>query len=58
MFFSSSLVALNTAWSGYQGLDFDVLAGAVAGLAVEPVVVVFDIGFAPPAFEALVDGTG
>src|ERR1700759_681099 len=35
MAFSSSLVALNTAWSGYQGFDL-VAAG---GLAAEPVVV-------------------
>ena len=38
--FSSSLVALNTAWSGHQGFGFEA-AGAVA----VPVVVVF---FMPP----------
>ena len=38
--FSSSLVVLNTAWSGYQVFDFDELDDVVAGgLAVDPVVV-------------------
>jgi hypothetical protein len=36
--FSSSLVALYTAWSGYHGFGFAV--AAAGGLAVEPVVVV------------------
>src|ERR1700757_3974311 len=47
--FSSSLVALNTAWSGYHGLDFDAEAGAVL-VPVEPVVV-DDAGRLPVAFE-------
>ena len=39
--FSSSLVALNTAWSGYHGLDFDELVGLVDA---DPVVVGGDDG--------------
>ena len=42
MFFSSSLVALNTAWSGYQGFGFDG-RWSCRLVAVEPVVVV-DVG--------------
>ena len=46
--FSSSLVALNTAWSGYHGLDFEAEAGAVL-VPAEPVVV-DDAGRLPVAF--------
>ena len=48
--FNSSLVALNTAWSGYQGFGFDAVAvdGAVlvegAVLVFEAPVVVDDAG--------------
>ena len=48
--FSSSLVALNTAWSGYHTLYFDDEAVAVLELA-EPVVV-DDAGRLPVAFDA------
>ena len=47
--FSSSLVALYTAWSGYQGLGFDVVAVAGAGLVVAEPVVVDDAGRLPGA---------
>jgi hypothetical protein len=50
--FSSSLVALNTAWSGYQGLDFAVVAAAGGGLAVAAPVVVAGAGRLPGAFGA------
>jgi hypothetical protein len=55
--FSWSLVALNTAWSGYHGFDFE--AGAVLVLAA-PVVVV-GAGRVPEAgavLDVVVDGTG
>src|SRR5258706_11620431 len=45
--FNSSLVALKTAWSGYHGLGFDVVAGAVLVFAAP--VVVDDAGRLPPA---------
>ena len=50
--FSSSLVALNTAWSGYQG--FGLAAGAIGWLVAPaaPVVVV-DAGRLPVAGAAL-----
>ncbi len=32
--FSSSLVALNTAWSGYQGFGFETTAGVVVAAPV------------------------
>jgi hypothetical protein len=42
IFVSSSLVALNSAWSGYQGLGLDGVAADAPVVAVEPVVVVED----------------
>src|SRR5260370_31349029 len=47
--FNSSLVALNTAWSGYHGLGFE--AGIADGPVLVPAapVVVDDAGRLPPA---------
>src|SRR6266851_662397 len=50
--FSSSLVALNTAWSGYHGLDFGVVAAAGGVFVVAAPVVVDDAGRLPGAFGA------
>src|SRR5216684_2857760 len=50
--FSSSLVALNTAWSGYHGLDFGVVAVAGGVFVVAAPVVVDDAGRLPGAFGA------
>src|SRR5258708_27788479 len=47
--FNSSLVALNTAWSGYQGLGFDMVAVAGGVFVFAAPVVVDDAGRLPPA---------
>ena len=49
--FNSSLVALNTAWSGYHGLGFDAVA-ADGALFAAPVVV--DAGRLPAGWFELV----
>jgi hypothetical protein len=46
---SSSLVALNTAWSGYQGLGFAIVAAGAVFVVAAPVVV-DDAGLVAGAF--------
>src|SRR5258707_3750354 len=47
--FNSSLVALNTAWSGYHGLGFEAVAVAGAGFGFAAPAVVDDAGRLAPA---------